>query len=60
MQLDRDTKKLLDRVKREKNARSYAEAIRMLAKDAMKLGTSETGSLPKLKPFQRDSLDRLD
>jgi len=60
VQLDRDTKKLLDRVKREKRAKSYAEAIRLLAKEAMKLRTSEAGSLPELKPFRRDQLDRLD
>jgi hypothetical protein len=60
VQLDRDTKDLLDRVKREKKARSYAEAIRILAKDAMKLRSTEMGSLPRLKPFRRDQLDRFD
>lgn len=60
VQLDRHTKELLDRVKREKRAKTYAEAIRMLARDAMKLGTSQAGSLPKLRPFERESLDRLD
>jgi hypothetical protein len=60
VQLDRDTKHLLDRIKREKNAKSYAQAIRMLAKEAMKLRSSEMGSLPKLKPFRRDQLDRFD
>jgi hypothetical protein len=60
VQLDRDTKELLERVKRDKRARSYAEAIRILAKEAMKLRSSEAGSLPKLKPFRRDQLDRLD
>ena len=60
VQLDRDTKELLDKVKREKRAKSYAEAIRMLAKEAMKLRTSEAGSLPRLKPFRRDQLDRFD
>ena len=60
MQLDKDTKHLLDRIKREKNAKSYAQAIRMLAKEAMKLRSSEMGSLPKLKPFRRDKLDRFD
>jgi len=58
--LDRDTKSILDKVKREKKAKSYAEAIRMLAKEAMRLGSSEMGSLPKLKPFRRDQLDRFD
>ena len=58
--MDRDTKSILDKVKREKKAKSYAEAIRMLAKEAMRLGSSEMGSLPKLKPFRRDQLDRFD
>jgi len=60
VQLDRDTKELLDRIKREKNAKSYAEAIRMLAREAMKLRSSEVGSLPELKSFRRDQLDRFD
>ena len=60
VQLDRETKSLLDRVKRDRKAKSYAEAIRMLAKEAMKLRSSEMGSLPELKPFRRDQLDRLD
>ena len=60
VQLDRDTKDLLDRIKREKNAKSYAQAIRILASEAMKLRSSEAGSLPKLKPFRRDQLDRFD
>jgi hypothetical protein len=60
VQLDRNTKDLLDRVKHERKAKSYAEAIRLLARDAMKLHSSEAGSLPKLKPFRRDQLDRFD
>lgn len=60
VQLDRDTKKLLDRVKREKKAKSYADAIRILAKEAMKLRSSEAGTLPKLRSFRRDQLDRFD
>jgi hypothetical protein len=60
VQLDRETKDLLDKVKREKRAKSYAEAIRMLAKEAMRLRSSELGSLPRLKQFRRDQLDRFD
>lgn len=60
MQLDRDTKEILERVKREKRAKSYAEVIRILAKEAMKLPSSEAGTLPRLRPFRRDQLDRLD
>ncbi|MDG6964840.1 MAG: hypothetical protein JRN16_04265 [Nitrososphaerota archaeon] len=60
VQLDRDTKGLLDRVKREKKAKSYAEAIRILVREAMKLRSSEVGTLPRLRPFRRDKLDRFD
>ncbi len=60
VQLDRDTKDLLDKVKRERKAKSYAEAIRILAKEAMRLHSSEVGTLPKLRPFRRDQLDRFD
>ena len=60
VQLDRETKDLLDRIKREKKAKSYAQAIRMLAREAMRLRSSEAGSLPRLKRFWRDQLDRFD
>jgi len=60
IQLDRDTKKLLDRVKREKKAKTYSEAIRLLAKEAMRLEASELGTLPKLRSFRRDKHDRFD
>ncbi|MDV3293221.1 MAG: ribbon-helix-helix protein, CopG family [Nitrososphaerales archaeon] len=60
IQLDDKTKTLLDRIKKEKGASSYAEAIRLLVRDAKRLEGSELGSLPKLKEFHRDKHDRLD
>jgi len=60
VQLDKETKMLLDRIKQETGAKSYAEAIRLLAKSAKKLEKSEMGSLPKLETFQRDKHDRFD
>ncbi len=60
IQLDRETKTILDRIKRETGAKSYAEAIRSLAKSAKKLERSEIGSLPKLESFRRDEHDRFD
>jgi hypothetical protein len=60
VQLDKDTKELLDRVKRETNAKTYAEAIRLLAKEARRLESSEIGTLPRLKSFRREKHDRLD
>jgi hypothetical protein len=60
IQLDRGTKELLDRVKRDTKAKTYSDAIRILVKEAMRLETSERGTLPKLKPFRREKHDRLD
>ncbi len=59
IQLDDETKTLLDRIKKEKGAASYAEAIRLLVKDAKRLDHSELGSLPKLKAFKREKHDRF-
>ncbi len=60
IQIDKATKEMLDKVKKEKGAKTYSDAIRMLAKEAMKLERSELGSLPKLRSFQRDKHDRFD
>jgi hypothetical protein len=60
IQLDRDTKELLDRVKRDTKAKTYSDAIRILAREAMKLEKSELGTLPKLKQFRREKHDRFD
>ncbi len=60
VQLDKDTKELLDRVKREKNAKTHSEAICVPAKEAMKLESSEIGTLPKLRSFRRDKRDCFD
>ena len=59
IQLDEETKALLDMVKRETKTATYAEAIRALAKQAKRLEKSELGSLPKLAPFKREKRDRL-
>lgn len=60
VQLDRETKTLLDRIKEQTGAKSHAEVIRMLAKNSKRLEKSEMGSLPKLAGFVRDKHDRLD
>jgi hypothetical protein len=60
IQLDKETKHILDMVKRDRNAKTYSEAIRILAREAMKLDASEFGTLPKLEPFRRDKHDRFD
>jgi len=60
IQLDEDTRKLLERVKAEMGVASYAEAIRLLVKDLKSIERSEKGSLPKLGAFRREKLDRFD
>ena len=60
IQLDRETKALLDNIKRESGAKSYAAAIAWLAKHAKVLEKSEIGMFPKLKSFKREKNDRLD
>ena len=61
IQLDRKTKEILDKVKRDRGAKTYSEAVRILASEAMKLEKSELGSLPKLRSFRRDTKhDRFD
>ncbi len=59
IQLDRDTKTMLDNIKKESGARSYAAAIAWLAKHAKILEKGEMGTLPKLRPFKREKNDRF-
>jgi hypothetical protein len=51
---------MLDRVKKEINAKSYDEAIRYLFKKAKRMEKSHFGSLPELETFQREEIDRFD
>lgn len=60
IQLDQETKKMLEKLREERGAKSYAEVIRQLAKNAKALEKSDLGSLPNLKAFRREKLDRLD
>jgi len=59
IQVDRETVAMLEKLKREWRARSYAEVVKQLVREVKVLETSEKGSLPKLKKFQRDKLDRF-
>lgn len=47
-------------MKREREARSYGEVIKQLIIESKFLARSEKGSLPRLKSFKREKLDRLD
>ncbi len=52
--------RVLEQLKREKDLKSYSEALREILKDSKTLRRSERGSLPKLKPFVREKHDRFD
>ncbi len=51
---------MLNRLKKETDAKSYDEAIRYLFKKAKRMDKSHFGSLPKLETFQREEIDRFD
>jgi len=60
IQVDGETLKLLEQLKSEREARSYGEVIKQLIIESKTLERSEKGSLPKLRRFEREKLDRLD
>ncbi len=60
IQVDEDIVQFLDHLKKEKALRSYSEALREILKESKTLNRSERGSLPKLKPFAREKIDRFD
>ena len=60
IQVKDDVQKMLDRLKREINAKSYDEVIRYLFRKAKRMEKSNFGSLPKLESFQREEIDRFD
>lgn len=59
IQLDVETREMLERLKRQRKAHSYAQVIRELIKATGKV-RGEKGSLPKLKAFRREKTDRFD
>ncbi|HDM60052.1 MAG TPA: ribbon-helix-helix protein, CopG family [Archaeoglobus veneficus] len=60
IQIKEDLLKVLNRLKREYNARSYDEVIRELIRRAKRLDKSYFGAFPKLKSFEREEIDRFD
>jgi predicted CopG family antitoxin len=60
IQVKDDFQKMLDRLKKEIDAKSYDEVIRYLFKKAKRMDKSHFGSLPRLESFQREELDRFD
>ncbi len=60
IQVDEDILRILEQLKREKDLRSYSDALREVLRESKTLKKSEKGSLPKLKPFVREKHDRFD
>ena len=60
IQLDREAKLLLERLKDEMGAKNYSEVVKRLGAEVKTLKESELGSLPKLKSFEREKHDRVD
>ena len=60
IQVKDDVQQMLDRLKKEIDAKSYDEVMRYLFKKAKRMDRSHFGSLPKLESFQREEIDRLD
>ena len=55
-----DVQQMLDRLKKEIDAKSYDEVISYRFKKAKRMDRSHFGSLPKLESFQREEIDRFD
>ena len=60
IQVDEDIVRVLERMKKERALKSYSEALREILKQSKTLKRSERGSLPRLKPFVREKIDRFD
>ncbi len=60
IQVHKDILKVLESLKREMNLRSYEEVIRILLEREKRIDKSHFGTLPKLKTFKREEIDRLD
>lgn len=60
IQVDEDIVRVLEQLKRQKDLKSYSDALREVLKESKTLKRSERGSLPKLKPFVREKHDRFD
>lgn len=55
-----DLAKILAKLKKESGAKTYDELLRLVIKKTKKLEKSHFGTLPKLKSFKREELDRFD
>ncbi|MFQ6137388.1 MAG: hypothetical protein ACE5PM_09455 [Candidatus Hydrothermarchaeales archaeon] len=55
-----DLAKVLAKLKQETGAKTYDELLREVVKKTKKLEKSHFGTLPRLKTFEREEIDRLD
>ncbi len=60
IQVHEDVLQELDTLKKEMGTKSYEEVIKILLKNAKKLQRTHFGTLPKLKTFRREEIDRFD
>ncbi len=55
-----DLIKILSKLKEESGAKTYDELLRGMLKKVKKLDKSHFATLPKLKTFEREEIDRFD
>jgi predicted CopG family antitoxin len=59
IQIDQDTLKILEKLKKERKVKSYSELIRQLVNESKKIEKSEKGSLSKIPVFIREEYDHI-
>jgi predicted CopG family antitoxin len=59
IQVDQDTLRILEKLKKERRVKSYSELIRQLINESKKIEKSEKGSLSKIPAFIREEYDRI-
>ena len=59
IQIDQDTLKILEKLKKERRVKSYSELIRQLINESKKIEKSEKGSLSKIPTFIREEYERV-
>ncbi len=55
-----DVLQALRRLRKELRAESYDEVLRIIIRRFKSLDRSHFGTLPELKPFKREEIDRFD
>ena len=60
IQVHEDVLEHLNALKKEMGTKSYEDVIRVLIKNAKSLKESHFRTLPKLKTFKREEIDRFD